>query len=81
MLRIMKLLRNEVPAGMGGTLNFMSCDARYFMAAPPPLHVAKPNFINIRHPLRKNLPINDGEVIFYSSMITGRIMGLRLVVL
>ncbi|MBP3381119.1 MAG: hypothetical protein J6L00_00615 [Clostridia bacterium] len=35
----MKLLRSEVPAGVGGTLNFTLCEAQYFTAATPLLHL------------------------------------------
>ena len=35
---------SEVPAGVGGTLNFTLCEAQYFTAASPLLHLAKPNF-------------------------------------
>ena len=44
MLRIVKLLRSEVPEGVGGTLHFTLCAAQYFTAAVPLLHLAKPNF-------------------------------------
>ncbi|MBP3381116.1 MAG: hypothetical protein J6L00_00600 [Clostridia bacterium] len=35
----MKLLRSEVPAGVGGTLNFTLCEAQCFTAALPLLHL------------------------------------------
>ena len=34
-----KLLRSEVPAGVGGTLNFTLCVAQYFTAGLPLLHL------------------------------------------
>ena len=46
MLRIVKLLRSEVSAEVSGTLYFTLCQAQYFTAASPLLHLAKPNFTN-----------------------------------
>jgi len=34
-----KLLRSEVPADVGGTLNFTLCEAQRFTAALPLLHL------------------------------------------
>jgi len=34
-----KLLCSEVPAGVGGTLNFTLCEAQCFAAALPLLHL------------------------------------------
>ena len=39
MLRIVKLLRSEFAAEAGGTLHFILCQAQYFTAALPLLHL------------------------------------------
>ena len=42
-LRVVKLFRSEVSADVSGALNFTLCEAQYFTAASPLLHLAKPN--------------------------------------
>ena len=50
-LRVVKLLRSEVPASVGGTLHFTLCAAQCFTAASPLLPLAKPNFTNYGVPV------------------------------
>ena len=47
MLRIVKLLRSEAPAGVSGTLNFTLRQAQTFTAAVPLLHLAHQTSLNI----------------------------------